>query len=87
MPYYTCIYRLEEYSDAAYINFDSNSRMLELFSADLDAYEQDFSKHSLNEIVPKSVCCEIDFLIDNGEQVIPIEVKAEINLKAKSLKT
>lgn len=31
--------------------------------------------------------CEIDFVIDNGEQVIPVEVKAEINLKAKSLKT
>ena len=26
-------------------------------------------------------------LIDNGEQVIPVEVKAEENLKAKSLKT
>ena len=25
-------------------------------------------------------------LIDNGEQVIPVEVKAEENLKAKSLK-
>lgn len=31
--------------------------------------------------------CEIDFLIDSGEQVIPVEVKAEENLKAKSLKT
>ena len=31
--------------------------------------------------------CEIDLLIDNGEQVIPVEVKAEENLKAKSLKT
>lgn len=30
---------------------------------------------------------EIDFVIDNGENVIPIEVKAEINLKAKSLKS
>lgn len=30
--------------------------------------------------------CEIDFVIDNGEQAIPVEVKAEINLKAKSLK-
>lgn len=30
---------------------------------------------------------EIDFLIDNGIDVIPIEVKAETNLKAKSLKT
>lgn len=30
---------------------------------------------------------EIDFLIDDGSEVIPIEVKAETNLKAKSLKT
>lgn len=29
---------------------------------------------------------EIDFLIDNGETIIPVEVKAEVNLKAKSLK-
>lgn len=29
---------------------------------------------------------EIDFLLDAGRQIIPIEVKAEINLKAKSLK-
>lgn len=31
--------------------------------------------------------CEIDFVIDTGTQIVPIEVKAEINLKAKSLKT
>ena len=31
--------------------------------------------------------CEIDFVADNGEKVVPIEVKAEENLKAKSLKT
>lgn len=30
---------------------------------------------------------EIDFVVDNGTDVIPIEVKAETNLKAKSLKT
>lgn len=30
---------------------------------------------------------EIDFLIDTGSEVVPIEVKAETNLKAKSLKT
>ena len=30
---------------------------------------------------------EVDFVVDNGEHVIPIEVKAETNLKAKSLKT
>ena len=29
---------------------------------------------------------EVDFLIDTGSEVIPIEAKAEINLKAKSLK-
>ena len=30
--------------------------------------------------------CEIDLLIDDGEKVIPVEVKAEENLRAKSLK-
>lgn len=30
---------------------------------------------------------EIDFLIDTGEKIIPVEVKAETNLKAKSLKS
>lgn len=31
--------------------------------------------------------CEIDFVVDDGERVIPVEVKAEENLRAKSLKT
>ena len=31
--------------------------------------------------------CEVDFIVDNGYNIIPLEVKAEINLKAKSLKT
>lgn len=31
--------------------------------------------------------CEVDFIIDTGEQIVPVEVKAELNLKAKSLKT
>jgi len=30
--------------------------------------------------------CEVDFIVDNGDDIIPIEVKAEINLKARSLK-
>ncbi|WP_330364930.1 DUF4143 domain-containing protein [Anaerovorax odorimutans] len=30
---------------------------------------------------------EIDFLLDLGEMVVPVEVKAETNLKAKSLKS
>ena len=31
--------------------------------------------------------CEVDFVADDGTNIIPIEVKAETNLKAKSLKT
>lgn len=31
--------------------------------------------------------CEIDFLIDDGERIVPLEVKAEENLRAKSLRT
>ena len=31
--------------------------------------------------------CEVDFVVDDGIKVTPIEVKAETNLKAKSLKT
>ena len=31
--------------------------------------------------------CEIDFIVDTGETIIPVEVKAEVNLRAKSLKT
>ncbi|MCD7954518.1 MAG: ATP-binding protein [Lachnospiraceae bacterium] len=31
--------------------------------------------------------CEIDFIVDNGERVIPLEVKAEENLRAKSLRS
>jgi len=29
---------------------------------------------------------EVDFIVDNGNEVIPVEVKAEVNLQAKSLK-
>lgn len=31
--------------------------------------------------------CEIDFVLDTGEHIVPVEVKAETNLRAKSLKT
>jgi predicted AAA+ superfamily ATPase len=30
--------------------------------------------------------CEVDFVVDTGSLIAPVEVKAEINLKAKSLK-
>lgn len=31
--------------------------------------------------------CEVDFVVDTGEGIVPVEVKAEVNLRAKSLKT
>ena len=31
--------------------------------------------------------CEVDFVVDTGAEVIPVEVKADVNLKAKSLKS
>lgn len=31
--------------------------------------------------------CEVDFVVDTGGRVMPLEVKAEANLRAKSLKT
>lgn len=31
--------------------------------------------------------CEIDFVVDTGRRVVPVEVKATVNLQAKSLKT
>jgi len=31
--------------------------------------------------------CEIDFLVENKDKIIPLEVKAEVNLKDKRLKT
>lgn len=31
--------------------------------------------------------CEVDFVVDTGVRIVPVEVKAEVNLKAKSLKT
>ena len=30
---------------------------------------------------------EVDFVVDSGDMVVPLEVKAEVNLRAKSLKT
>ena len=30
--------------------------------------------------------CEVDFVVDTGEQIVPVEVKAQENLRAKSLK-
>ena len=32
-------------------------------------------------------CRAIRFVVDTGERIVPVEVKAEVNLRAKSLKT
>jgi hypothetical protein len=29
----------------------------------------------------------VDFIVDTGGQIVPVEVKAAVNLKVKSLKT
>ena len=39
----------------------------------------------LHSIPNERNSAEVDFLLDNGNEIIPIEVKAEENLKAKSL--
>lgn len=31
--------------------------------------------------------CEVDFVVDTGELIVPVEEKAEVNLREKSLKT
>ena len=31
--------------------------------------------------------CEVDFVVDTGEEIVPVEVKSEVNLRSKSLKT
>ena len=31
--------------------------------------------------------CEIDFVVDTGGKIVPVEVKAEVNLRAKNLKS
>ena len=36
---------------------------------------------------PMTEAPEIDFVVDTGKRIVPVEVKAEVNLRAKSLKT
>ena len=50
------------FDNVAYVNFDSNARIKNVFDG------------------------EIDFLVQGKTSVIPIEVKAEENLRAKSLR-
>ena len=43
--------------------------------------------HNIYYYTNDSGSCEVDFLIDTGDAVVPVEVKAEVSLRAKSLKT
>jgi hypothetical protein len=46
--------------------------------------ETDYTPYYYSETKSRT---EIDFVVQKGENIIPIEVKAEENLKAKSLKS
>ena len=43
------------------------------------------SNHSLYYWSKPNSRQEVDFLLQSGSKIIPVEVKAEVNLKAKSL--
>lgn len=66
-----------------------------LFSEFKGALTEQYVCQTLHTLDNLSICyytnergsCEIDFIIDTGEMIVPVEVKAETNLKAKSLKT
>ncbi len=45
------------------------------------------NKRFIYKDVQKNMRAEVDFLVEMCMSVIPIEVKAELNLQAKSLKT
>ena len=45
-----------------------------------------FKKFDIKYWTAERGTAEVDFVIDTGNDVIPIEVKAEVNLQAKSLK-
>lgn len=67
----------------------------ELFTEFKGALTEQYVCQQLYTLDKLSICyytndrgsCEIDFVVDAGVQVVPLEVKAEFNLKAKSLKT
>lgn len=66
-----------EYQDVVYINCDDNDNMKDMF-VDYDIQRILRSLSALTQ--------EIDFVVQHDIHVIPIEVKAEENLRAKSLR-
>ncbi len=43
-------------------------------------------KDSLIKMSAKGGTAEVDFIFQNDDEIVPVEVKAEINLQAKSFK-
>ncbi len=72
------------------ILLDGNTMFVEFKGALTEQFvlQQSKTKSNLNiyYYTNENGGCEIDFLVDNGEKIVPIEVKAEINLRSKSLK-
>jgi hypothetical protein len=70
---------------------DGNQALIEFKGALTEQYvlQQLKTKEELNlyYYTNDRGACEVDFVVDNGESIIPIEVKAEANLMSKSLKT
>lgn len=86
----------QEYEDVAYINFDHNSKMEELFSSDLNIERLIMG---MEIYIGKKIDPQKTLLIFDEVQEVPkaltslkyfyenaIEVKAEENLRAKSLR-
>ena len=67
----------------AFVNDTLDGAVLETFCQQLKTIEDLGVYYYTND----RGSCEIDFIVDTGEQIIPVEVKAETNLRAKSLKT
>lgn len=72
------------------ILLDGNGLFVEFKGALTEQYvlQQLISDPNLNVYyyTNDSGSCEVDFLVDTGDTVVPVEVKAEVNLRAKSLK-
>lgn len=72
------------------ILLDGNGLFVEFKGALTEQYvlQQLISDPNLNiyYYTNDSGSCEVDFLVDTGDTVVPVEVKAEVNLRAKSLK-
>ena len=64
----------KEYKNVAYVNCDKSVQMETISDMDIYYYSTDDSR------------TEIDFVVQNEGVVTPIEVKAEENLRAKSLR-